>query len=174
MTSSNLGRLHVPGHLAGADRGVFTHINVFGSDADRITAYQRPLRGGGFDIHPNEAERILEMRDDHDVIVVPFDEIRASPRGVISLTDAYNGGNGHTVVRGSLANNRELIRHYITKYIKVMRMGPFTPGEIGIWFSEGAEANTMRPLEIGDSGIGFYNRNMVNKLYRAIAFRTDG
>jgi len=42
---------------------------------------------------------------------------------------------------------------------------------MGVWFSEDAAVNTMRPFELGDPGIGIYNRNLTNKRYRAIGLK---
>ena len=168
MTSSNLGRLEANGK----DYGVFTHGNIFGNAKERIAAYQRTLRTGGLDVPDEEAKKIIEMNNGHDVIVVPFQQIRQSPRGVISLRDVCSGKR-HVVVDGSLGNDISLVDAYIIKYINVMQKSPFTPLEIGVWFSEDAGINTIRPLEIGDSGIGIYTRNLTNKEYRTIGLKKN-
>ena len=89
---------------------------------------------------------------------------------MISLKDIISG-RGHVVALGAFGNDKYLLDSYIEKYIEVMKKGPFTPAEMGVWFSEEAGINTLRPFELGDSGIGIYNRNLTNKEYRTLALR---
>lgn len=126
---------------------------------------------GGIPLYEEEARNLLSMEDKKSVIIVPYEEISASPRGVISVRDFLQGGNGHVVARGAFGNSIGLLNSYMASYIQLMKTSPFTPLEIGVWFSKDEGKNTMRPLEIGDSGIGIYNRNLVNKEYRTIGIR---
>jgi len=154
----------------GKDYGVFTHINPFRTEEDRIDAYKKSLGKDAVQLTDNDIAYLLSMEDGRDVIIVPFKNIISSPRGMVSLKDVINR-KGHVIAMGALRNDRELWYMYIESYIDMMQKSQFTPTEIGIWFSEGAKPNTMRPLAIGDSGIGIYNWNLTNKEYRTLALR---
>ena len=166
VTCSDLARVQ----SQGKDYGVFTHVNVFGTEPNRIQAYARPIRTGGIELTEEEVEFILSKEDGKNVIVVPHQQIKESPRGVISLRDVLQD-KGHVIAIGALGNDRNLLEAYIQRYIQIMKKSPFTPLEIGVWFSEDAGKNTMRPIELGDSGVGIYNRNLTNRYYRTIAFK---
>lgn len=166
LTGSNLGRVEYKER----DYGLFTHLNIFGTEENKIQAYQRPLRTGGIEVASDEIDRALSMEDGINVIITPFQTIRNSPRGKISLRDILKG-DGHAVAKGASGNDLELLEQYLMDYLKIMKKSPFNPLEMGIWFSEDAGINTMRPFELGDSGIGIYNRNLTNKEYRTLALR---
>lgn len=154
----------------GKGYSVFTHINPFRTEENRIQAYERSLGKSAVQLNEEDIQYILSMEDGKKVIVIPFEDIRNSPRGVISLSDIVRG-KGHSVALGAFGNDRKLLDAYIKRYVQIMEKCPFTPTEIGIWFSEDAKLSTMRPLEIGDSGIGIYARNLTNKEYRTLAFK---
>ena len=166
LSSSALSRVQHKGR----DYGIFTHINPFRNEEDRIDAYKKSLGKDAVQLTDNDISYLLSMEDGKDVIIVPFKNIISSSRGMISLKDVINK-NGHVIAMGALRNDRELLDMYIESYIDMMQKSRFTPTEIGIWFSEGAKPNTMRPLAIGDSGIGIYNWNLTNRNYRAVALK---
>jgi len=161
LTSSALSRITHKGQ----DYGVFTHVNPFGTEEKRIQRYRNVVHGAA-KIEDEDIEYILSMKDDKNVIIVPYQQISNAPRGVISLKDIKLGNN--IVASGSFGNDEQLLDDYIETYTKVMAINLFNPNEMGVWFSEDAKENTMRPLELGGPGIGIYNRNLTNKKYRTI------
>ena len=170
MTGSALARVS-DGY---SDEGVFIHYNPFKDDKDRILAYRRHSRSGGvpidYALDYAVSDCISSEVDGKNIVAIPFWKIQESPRGVIKIEDVIKGG-GHVVARLAFGNDMELLVRYIDRYIEVMKRSPFNPLEIGIWFSEDAVPSTMRPFELGDSGIGIYNRNLTNKEYRAIGLK---
>ncbi len=166
LSSSALSRVQ----HKGKDYGIFTHINPFRTEENRSNAYQKFLGKGAVQLTNNEISYLLSVEDGKNVIIVPFKDIRNSPRGMVSLKDIVNRKK-HVVVMGALRNDKELLDLYIEVYIDVMQKSQFTPTEMGVWFSEDAKINTMRPLAIGDSGIGIYNWNLTNKYYRALGIK---
>ena len=158
MTQSALSRLYTGTE---DDLAAFTIGNIFPNEQKRISAYQRNLVSGGIPLNEGEFPIIWEG------IGIKYTTISNSPRGVIPIT----GFLSHPVVLGAFGNNEQLVKDYAAKYVEVMKKSPFTPLEIGVWFSKDDAPNTMRPLEIGDSGIGIYNRSLYNKGYRTIGLK---
>ena len=167
LSSSALSRVQ----HKGKDYGVFTHVNPFDSEEKRIQSYEKSTGKEAVQLNEEDAKRIFSMEDGKDVIVVPFKYIIDSPRGKIPLRDIVYG-DGHVVAMGAFGNDKQLLDAYVERYIDVMQKSKsFTPTEMGIWFSENAKLNTLRPIELGDSGIGIYNRNLTNNEYRTLALR---
>ncbi len=169
MTQSALSRID----FSGRDYAVFSMGNPFSgrgrSDNERlrIRNYGRGLVSGGIPLTTEEVNHMADLRKRKQVTFFPYEKITKSPRGVISITDFLQ----HVVALCAFGNDQKLVEDYAAKYIKVMKRSPYTALEIGVWFSKDEATNTMRPLEIGDSGIGIYNRNLVNKEYRTIGIK---
>ncbi len=168
LTSSTLSRVE----CGGKDYGVFAHINPFDPMERLIELYQESIGQGEVRLYENDVRQLLSKVDGKNIIAVPFKDIKNSPRGVVPLRDIVRDKR-HVVALGAFGNNKQLLDSYVKKYIEVMSDSPFTPSEMGIWFSEEAGINTLRPFELGDSGIGIYNRNLTNKEYRALGLTRE-
>ena len=171
FTSSNLGKLKISRN---EQYGVVTHINPFPNEEYRVEAFQRPLKSGGLILKLKEAKKIMSMSDGKDVIVFPYEPIDTGkvPRGVVTLKDIVGNyeQEPHPFALAVVGNEKHILYGYIKRYIKAMEKGWFSPNWMGQWVSIGETPNTMRPLEVGDRGIGFYNRNLLNKPeYNALA-----